>query len=122
MDEPPIELPTSAYLMAAISGVFVFCGAGFVLGILAVMVVHGLMGLPEWSLILVAPFVVMISALLGYLSAWETLQQARTKAQLARQAQIPEVTCDGCGEDYSADAPHCPVCGRETVVLTIQPN
>lgn len=122
MDEPPISLPSSAYVMAVISGVFVFCGATFAIGIGTVMVIHGLLGLPEWSLIIVGPLVVVTSVVLGYLSAWETLLQARKKAQLARQAQIPEVTCDGCGEDYSADAPHCPVCGRETVVLTVHSN
>lgn len=115
MDEPPIRLPMSAYLMAVLSALFVFLGATFASGLGTLLLRDRL----DWSprtLIIAAPLVLISSILLASLSAWETIQQARKKAlQSLLEGELPKM-CNGCGEHYAALATHCPVCGRTSSV------
>lgn len=114
MSEPPIPLPVSAYVMAVISAVFVFFGGSFVGGA-GMMLMHDRFEWPVGTLIVAAPLVLISSVMLGCLSAWESIEQSRKKAQLASAALPFDVTCEGCGEGYLSAAPHCPVCGRKAV-------
>lgn len=119
MEPPPPRLPISAYIMVAVSAGFVFVGATFAIGIVTGFVLNAFQTHP-WTYLLAVPGVLALAAMLACLSAWEALMQARNRA--AKQSGIGDrqVTCDGCGESFSAQAPHCPVCGRETVVLLIR--
>ncbi len=110
MDVPSIPLPLSAYIMAALSAVFVFFGATFAGGG-GVLLLHDRLHWPVWTLVVAVPLVVISSVILGCLSAWESLQQARKKALLAANDADMLVKCDGCGENFS-QAPRCPLCGR----------
>ncbi len=112
MNELPIRLPVSAYILAFISAVFVFFGGLFALGLGTAMLLDAL-DLPMWTSLIAAPFVWLTPVVLALLSGWQTLQQARKK-ELSKLSKMPARTCPGCGEAFSATEPCCPVCGRKT--------
>ncbi len=113
-----VRLPWSAWVMAAVSFGFVFLGIQFIAGAM-VMLTGNWFGGFAFSPLLFVPFSIVGGLSGGWLSAKQTLDQARKKLFDQLAAAAPKFVCRGCGEEFDTHEPHCPLCGRKPDSQTV---